>query len=153
MSSHKGHGEGMHEVQRAAAKRRKGIGHVLADGHDAASCAQCIGDAAVRAFALRVAAELRSGNTATALRMLDAGSVQDAFDTLEALQSVIDAENAWRRAQVPADFPVKVLTTDMERSTAKDLCTCGTCGRSWDNAVSTDYTPAPSARCPFEYYH
>ena len=31
--------------------------------------------------------------------------------------------------------------------------TCGTCGLSWDDSIVTSYTPAPSARCPFEYFH
>lgn len=31
--------------------------------------------------------------------------------------------------------------------------TCGGCGRSWDDSVSTALTPTPSARCPFEYEH
>jgi len=31
--------------------------------------------------------------------------------------------------------------------------TCGTCGRSWDDTVSTAWTPVPSGRCPFEYEH
>lgn len=30
---------------------------------------------------------------------------------------------------------------------------CGTCGRGWDDSVSTSVTPAPSGRCPFEYEH
>lgn len=34
-----------------------------------------------------------------------------------------------------------------------DIVTCGACGRSWDDAVVTSWTPAPSARCPFEYDH
>lgn len=34
-----------------------------------------------------------------------------------------------------------------------DVVTCGACGRSWDDAVSSALTPAPSARCPFEYDH
>lgn len=34
-----------------------------------------------------------------------------------------------------------------------DIATCGTCGRSWDDAVPSAVTPAPSARCPFEYSH
>lgn len=47
-------------------------------------------------------------------------------------------------------YPVMVLgPTDP----ATDRVTCGTCGRSWDDAVSTAYTPAPGARCPFEYWH
>jgi len=31
--------------------------------------------------------------------------------------------------------------------------TCGTCGRSWDDFISTPVTPAPAGRCPFEYDH
>jgi hypothetical protein len=34
-----------------------------------------------------------------------------------------------------------------------DLATCGTCGRTWDDALVTSVTPAPSGRCPFEYEH
>lgn len=33
------------------------------------------------------------------------------------------------------------------------VATCGTCGRSWDDAVVTGWTPAPMARCPFEDEH
>jgi hypothetical protein len=52
------------------------------------------------------------------------------------------------------DFPVKSLRKgSKEYNNAKDLVTCGTCGRSWDDAVVTGWTPAPSARCPFEYFH
>jgi hypothetical protein len=35
----------------------------------------------------------------------------------------------------------------------KDLATCGTCGLSWNDALMTERTPAPSARCPYEYEH
>ncbi len=34
-----------------------------------------------------------------------------------------------------------------------DLATCGTCGRTWDDSISTGWTPAPGGRCPFEYQH
>jgi hypothetical protein len=51
---------------------------------------------------------------------------------------------------VPADFPVRPLG---EGDDAADRVTCGTCGRSWDDAVGTSWTPAPSGRCPFEYFH
>lgn len=30
---------------------------------------------------------------------------------------------------------------------------CGTCGRAWDDSVSTAVTPVPAGRCPFEYEH
>jgi len=34
-----------------------------------------------------------------------------------------------------------------------DIATCGTCGRSWNDAAVSSWTPAPSGRCPFEYEH
>jgi hypothetical protein len=30
---------------------------------------------------------------------------------------------------------------------------CGHCRRAWDDSKSTALTPAPSGRCPFEYWH
>ena len=30
---------------------------------------------------------------------------------------------------------------------------CGTCGRGWDDSISTSVTPTPAGRCPFEYEH
>lgn len=52
--------------------------------------------------------------------------------------------------QIPADFPVQPLDDD---DNPPGKATCGTCGRSWDDAKATSLTPAPSARCPFEYFH
>lgn len=52
--------------------------------------------------------------------------------------------------RVPADFPVRPITTGQLPRTA---CTCGTCHLSWDDAIATSYTPAPSGRCPFEAFH
>ncbi len=54
------------------------------------------------------------------------------------------------KAKIPANFPVKVLRPGQR---AKDKVTCGTCGRSWDDAISTSMTPTPSGRCPFEHFH
>lgn len=60
-------------------------------------------------------------------------------------------------ARVPASHPVRPLRRGSKAYNAAeargDLCTCGTCGRSWDDGQPTSYTPAPSGRCPFEYYH
>lgn len=53
---------------------------------------------------------------------------------------------------VPPDFPVQPLTPD-QAGLATDPATCGECGRTWDDAVSTGMTPVPSGRCPFEHFH
>jgi len=51
---------------------------------------------------------------------------------------------------IPASFPVKPLGPN---DPAESRATCGHCGRSWDDTIITEWTPAPAARCPFEYYH
>lgn len=51
---------------------------------------------------------------------------------------------------IPKNWPVRPLKANQA---AKRRTTCGTCRRSWDDAVITSMTPAPSARCPFEYFH
>lgn len=52
--------------------------------------------------------------------------------------------------EIPDDFPVRELDDD-ENPPGK--ATCGSCGRSWDDSISTAWTPVPSARCPFEGFH
>lgn len=54
------------------------------------------------------------------------------------------------RLGVPVDFPVRPLGPN---DAVGRRVTCGTCNRSWDDAISTGWTPAPSGRCPFEYFH
>lgn len=54
--------------------------------------------------------------------------------------------------QIPADFPVQPISAEAEAE-AVDPATCGTCGLTWDDGIVTSWTPAPSARCPFEYFH
>ena len=55
-----------------------------------------------------------------------------------------------KRHTIPPDFPVQPLA---DGAPAKDRVTCNGCGLSWDDGVVTTYTPAPSGRCPFEYFH
>ena len=34
-----------------------------------------------------------------------------------------------------------------------NVMTCGTCGRSWNDAIISGRTPVPAGRCPFEHLH
>ena len=52
--------------------------------------------------------------------------------------------------KIPKDFPVQPLKPG---EVAKDKATCGHCKLSWDDGKVTSWTPAPAARCPFEYFH
>lgn len=51
---------------------------------------------------------------------------------------------------VPGAQPVYDEETGRE---IERVATCGTCGRSWNDAAISDVTPAPSGRCPFEDEH
>lgn len=58
--------------------------------------------------------------------------------------------SALRIKDIPADYPVRPLRVFQP---AGDRATCGACGLSWDDSIATSMTPAPAARCPFEYFH
>lgn len=65
-----------------------------------------------------------------------------------------NANHAWRVAQrIPKDFPVTPILPGATQAQGPTVATCCGCGLSWDDAISTGYTPAPSARCPFEVFH
>ena len=55
-----------------------------------------------------------------------------------------------RLKDIPKNYPVRPLRKNVH---AKAKATCGSCGLSWDDAISTSMTPTPSARCPFEHFH
>jgi hypothetical protein len=42
---------------------------------------------------------------------------------------------------------------DEHGTAVSDIATDGACGRSWNDALGTTLTPAPAARCPYEYEH
>lgn len=75
-----------------------------------------------------------------------------SYDTIDLreLAKELDDLRERRGVDVPADHPVQPLDDD-DRPPGRT--TCGTCGRSWDDGKSTSITPAPAARCPFEYEH
>lgn len=63
------------------------------------------------------------------------------------------ADACGERGHVPGDFPVRPIAWWTSAQQAGSPVTCGECGRTWDDAVPTSWTPAPSARCPFEHFH
>lgn len=55
------------------------------------------------------------------------------------------------RKRIPKDHPIQPLAPGEDIYPGK--ATCGTCGLSWDDSVSTSLTPTPAGRCPFEAFH
>lgn len=54
---------------------------------------------------------------------------------------------------IVAPVPGAVLRHDDDGRPIVDLVTCGSCGRTWNDAAGSSWTPVPSGRCPFEYEH
>lgn len=73
-----------------------------------------------------------------------ATAVASHENNLSALYSAANGD----ASNIPTDWPVEVT----DGSGPTDV-TCGYCKRSWDDAIPTSMTPAPSARCPFEAFH
>jgi len=69
-----------------------------------------------------------------------------AAERIKELEAVFEAEEISEAngAEPQLDENGKVV---------EDIATCGTCGQSWNDALITGRTPAPSARCPYEYIH
>lgn len=42
---------------------------------------------------------------------------------------------------------------DANGKVREDFATCGNCGMTWNDALGTQWTPAPSGRCPYECIH
>lgn len=76
--------------------------------------------------------------------ILDLRELWERYEELKAIKDSLEP------CDVPDDYDVTELAEDDEAVTR---LTCGTCGRSWDDAVITSMTPAPTGRCPFEFFH
>lgn len=60
---------------------------------------------------------------------------------------------SWPSEDAPARLTHPVTGEEYDAPPRADVATCGECGRSWDDSLSTAVTPTPAARCPFEYDH
>lgn len=71
------------------------------------------------------------------------------------LAAAADAARQLIRDAGPGLTPVPGATSiyDEDGAEVVDIVTCESCGRSWNDAAISSVTPAPSARCPFEYEH
>jgi len=79
-----------------------------------------------------------------------AGVIESASAFLDACGIPEDDAGETELLPVPEDWPVQPLQSGDK---AERPTTCGTCGRTWDDAKVTGMTPTPSARCPFEAFH
>ncbi len=127
-----------------------GIGNNIADliGEWVDEAKEASGDHVM----VKVLDDILDLSDSTFRRMLGEHFAPDVDDVAEAL-GVSDEDDEDDEDDVPADYPVQPLRTDAEREAASVVATCGACGRSWDDGVSTSMTPAPAGRGPFEPHH
>jgi hypothetical protein len=59
----------------------------------------------------------------------------------------------WRYAKFSGWGELGIVYDDCHDQPRTDIATDGACGRSWNDALGTSRTPAPSARCPYEDEH
>lgn len=78
--------------------------------------------------------------------MSDANVKQSVAGRIKQLETLIAAEEISEANGATPQY-------DENGRVKQDIVTCGNCGKSWNDALITDRTPAPSARCPYEYIH
>lgn len=75
--------------------------------------------------------------------ILDSRDIISRIEELEAIFS--DAEISEENGATPQ--------LDENGDIKVDESTCGECGKSWNDALISGSTPAPSGRCPYEHIH
>ena len=78
--------------------------------------------------------------------MGDTGPNESGYDNVLAEAGML---HGWHKP-IPKSHSVQPLKAG---ENPKGKKTCGHCGLSWDDDKVTGITPAPSGRCPFEYFH
>ena len=84
-------------------------------------------------------------NTST-LSHDDIIDVRDIIERIEELEELIEAD------EINEDTASGARLND-DGGVFEDICTCGTCGKSWNDALVSGRTPAPAGRCPYEHIH
>jgi hypothetical protein len=82
----------------------------------------------------------------------DTSSNADVIDFRDLTERVEEIEAEFAEREISVENGAKEQTDD-DGNIIEDMVTCETCGRTWNDALVTDRTPAPSGRCPYEYEH
>lgn len=59
----------------------------------------------------------------------------------------------WPFEDCATPHPATEFRMGEDGNVVEDWVTCGECGLTWNDALPTTYTPAPSGRCPNELGH
>jgi hypothetical protein len=85
-------------------------------------------------------------------KVIEINSSDDFIDVRDIIERVEQLEGEIKADEISEDNGAKAQRND-DGSVVEDIVTCETCGKSWNDALISERTPAPSARCPYEYLH
>lgn len=77
---------------------------------------------------------------------------QDIIDSRDVIARIEELESEIEAEMISEDNGATPQLDD-DGNTIEEIATCNTCGKEWNDALITDRTPAPSARCPYEAIH
>ena len=82
----------------------------------------------------------------------DISNMDDIIDSRDVIARIEELREEIESEEISEDNGADVQTDD-DGKTIVRTATCGECGKSWNDALITGRTPAPSARCPYEHMH
>jgi hypothetical protein len=100
-----------------------------------------------------------SGAAETTLEQVEVSNSKETFDDPEFPEEKVSRRTAGFLSldDIPPDHEVQPIAEGGFNTPllveARDPATCGACGLTWDDGISTGITPVPGGRCPFEYFH
>lgn len=77
---------------------------------------------------------------------------QDIIDSRDVIERISELESLIESEEI-SEANGAEPQIDENGKTVESITTCGECGKSWNDALITGRTPAPSARCPYENIH
>ena len=76
----------------------------------------------------------------------------DVIDSRDVIARIEELEAEFDSAEISEDNGATPQRDDAGNVIVQ-LGTCGTCGKSWNDALISGSTPAPAGRCPYEGLH
>lgn len=82
----------------------------------------------------------------------DVSNSQDVIDSRDVIARITELTELIAAEEISEENGAEPQLDDDGR-VREDIATCGECGKSWNDALISERTPAPSARCPYESVH
>lgn len=85
-------------------------------------------------------------------REIEITNNDDYIDVRDVIARVEELREEFEREEITEDNGAEAQRDENDK-VKEDIATCGTCGKSWNDALISSRTPAPSGRCPYEHIH